>query len=104
LEFARERIDIVIGSCGCYGIPLLEYCFRRHNMAAIYYGNYTNMAFGVRLADFEGHFDQANLEEWVDPFVGWEEGVPANMERIDGGRYLPIQLPFAAGDQPANDS
>ena len=73
-------------------------------MATIYYGNFTNMAFGVRLADFERHFDEANLEEWVDPFIGWTGGVPANIERIDGGRYLPTQLPTAAADHLANDA
>ncbi len=93
----RERVDVVLGSCGCYGIPLVEYCQRRHGMSGIYYGNFTNMLFGVKQNDFAGYFAEANLDEWVDPFWGWTEGQPANLERIDGGRY--VLDPAAKGEQ-----
>lgn len=88
---AREKIDLVLGSCGCYGVPLMHHCYARHGLSAIYYGNLTNMLFGVRLNDFEAYFADANVDEWIDPFWGWDCDTPQNLQRIEGGRYLGME-------------
>lgn len=96
---AREQIDLVLGSCGCYGLPLMAYCHRRYGVSAVYYGNLTNMLFGVKLNDFAGYFADSNLGEWVEPTWGWAGALPANLDRIDGGRYIMD----AATSQPVVD-
>ena len=96
---ARENIDLVVGSCGAYGVPLVEYCLSRHGISGVYYGNLTNMLFGVKLNDFAGYFADANLDEWVEPYWGWTDAPPANLDRIDGGRYV-IDADAAATPAP----
>lgn len=84
---SEQEVDLVIGSCGCYGIPLLDYCFKRHGISAVYYGNFMHVLFGIRQNDFSTHMNDANEEVWLDPFMDAGE-VPTNLERIDDGRYV----------------
>lgn len=86
----EEEIDLVLGSCGCYGIPLLDFCFKKYGISSVYYGNFIHLFFGIKLNDFSNHFDDANLDHWINPF---EEmvAVPTNFARIDAGRYVVSQ-------------
>jgi hypothetical protein len=85
---ARENeIDLVMGSCGCYGVPLLDYCHKRHGMSAVYYGNMMHVFFGIRQNDFASHMESANAEFWTDPFHGTNTA-PENLNLIDDGRYV----------------
>ncbi len=84
---AREDINIVVASCGCYGIPLMNHAVTRHGVSAIYYGNMMNMFFGVKQNAFTAFYKRANLEHWSDPYLGWD-AKPVNIERIDDGKYV----------------
>ena len=83
----KNEVDLVIGSCGCYGVPLLDYCNKRHGMSAVYYGNFMHIFFGIRQNDFVDHMADANAEFWTDPLYGTGES-PKNLSLIDDGRYV----------------
>lgn len=61
-----EEYDLVLASCGSYGLPLLHHIFLNHNVNCIYYGNFMNMLFGIKMNDFKDYFDDANLDYWLD--------------------------------------
>lgn len=83
----RSGADIVIASCGCYGLPLVDAVARGEGVWALSYGHYVNVLFGVlsqagmnaafyKRAATSQHWAAANLEA---PGLG----------AVDGGRYAP---------------
>jgi hypothetical protein len=81
----REAIDLVLASCGCYGLPVLHDVHERTGAAAVYLGNYTNTLFGVLQNTSQDFWKENRREEnWIRSDLS---RVPF-MDRIDGGRYL----------------
>ncbi len=83
----KSHFDVAIASCGCYGIPILDYVYKKFGIASVYYGNMMHLFFGIKLNDFDSYFDAGNMDYWVEPFRE-NAGEPQNFGRIDGGRYI----------------
>lgn len=67
-EFIKDiNIDLVIPSCGFYGIPLCNYVYTELNISSLYYGNVIHQLFGLMQNDFSS-FPQniINREKWID--------------------------------------
>lgn len=84
---AQTEIDLVMGSCGCYGLPLMDYCYKRHGISSFYFGNLTHLFFGIRQNDFAQYMSDANAEFWANPFHEISHK-PKNFNLIDNGRYI----------------
>jgi len=83
----EHEIDLVLGACGCYGLPLLDYCHSKHGVNCVYYGNLIHLFFGIRQNDFARYMTDANPEFWTDPLSMVSEK-PFNLHLIDNGRYV----------------
>jgi hypothetical protein len=83
--FKTETPDIFFASCGCYGLPICNYVFKRYGCTSIYYGNHINTLFGIRQQCSEGWLpEERNLKNWANSNLGKYK----NINMIDGGRYL----------------
>ena len=79
-----ERSDLVLASCGCYGLPLVHEIHAVTGVAAVYIGNFINTLFGVlQKASIDFMTKDRNEENWARSHLG---SIP-NMDRIDQGRY-----------------
>jgi len=83
----NKDIDIVIPSCGCYGIPICDYVYTELDTSAFYVGNLSHIIYGIL---------QNTTDESVPPSVR-DEGYWVkndnihnikNLDKIDGGRYI----------------
>jgi len=83
--FERENFTIFFASCGCYGMPICDYVYRRYGVVSVYYGNHTNTLFGIRQAGSEAFLSERRiLENWAMGHLGDVR----NMSKIDDGRYI----------------
>jgi hypothetical protein len=63
----KNNIDLVIPSCGFYGIPLCNYVYTELNISSLYYGNAIHQLFGLMQNDFHVFSkDIINNEKWLD--------------------------------------
>lgn len=83
----RSGADILIASCGCYGLPLVDAVARAEGVWALSYGHYVNVLFGVlSQAGMNAGFYKraAKSAHWVSVALD----VPG-LGAVDGGRYAP---------------
>ena len=60
-----HHIDLVIPSCGFYGIPICNYVYTELNISSLYYGNIIHNLFG--LLQNSGHVLQAiDISKWIN--------------------------------------
>jgi hypothetical protein len=83
--FTKQSFTLFFASCGCYGMPLCRYVFKRYGCTSVYYGNHINTLFGIRQACSEDFMAGRRLtENWargnLDKFK--------NVSKIDSGRYV----------------
>lgn len=79
-----EGSDLVLASCGCYGLPLVHEIHAVTGVAAVYIGNFINTLFGVLQKSSKDFMAKdRNEENWAKSHLG---SIP-NMDRIDKGRY-----------------
>ncbi|HEY1613340.1 MAG TPA: hypothetical protein VGF97_06560 [Rhizomicrobium sp.] len=78
----RERpFDVFIASCGCYGLPISQFARSEYGCSTLYVGHGAHTLFGL----FPNPESQTiNLEMWAKGDLGRY----ANVDRIDGGRYV----------------
>ena len=77
--------DYFFASCGCYGIPICDYVYRKFNITSIYNGNSSNSYLGTtqntNLNFMKGEInDSMRLDSGLGRIPG--------MGLIDGGRYV----------------
>jgi len=83
--FENDNFTVFFASCGCYGMPICRYVYRRYGIASVYYGNHTNTLFGIRQTGSESFLSQRRiLENWAVSHLGDVR----NMNKIDDGRYI----------------
>jgi hypothetical protein len=84
-QYKAEPFDVFVSSCGSYGLPISDYVRRTFGCQIIYLGNITNAYFGIRQTATKNFMQgRINPEVWVEGDLGRF----ANLERIDGGRYV----------------
>jgi hypothetical protein len=78
----RERpFEVFIASCGCYGLPICDFARSRFGCSTVYVGHGAHTLFGLFPNE---ESDEINPEMWTRGDLGRY----ANMDRIDGGRYI----------------
>jgi hypothetical protein len=83
--FQKDKIDIFMASCGCYGIPITTEVHQKYDCCSIYFGNYLNTLFGIRQTCSENFMiGKCNDELRLD---GDLAKYP-NLALVDNGRYL----------------
>lgn len=89
VEAAIADIDanLLMASCGCYGLPLVNAMNRRHGITSVYNGHMMNIYFGIltkataNTSQYKNHKDS---KHWISSNLA--ERMPA-INRIDHGRY-----------------
>jgi hypothetical protein len=66
-EFIKDtNIDLVIPSCGFYGIPLCNYVYTQLEISSLYYGNAIHQLFGLMQNDFNAFPKNIiNDQKWI---------------------------------------
>jgi hypothetical protein len=83
--FKTSTPNVFFASCGCYGLPICNYVYKRYGCTSIYYGNHLNTLFGIRQQCSEGWMlQERNLNNWANSNLSQYK----NINMIDGGRYL----------------
>jgi hypothetical protein len=83
--FEKRRFNIFTAACGCYGLPICDYVRSTHGTKVLYLGNIAHAYFGVRQKETQDFMkDEVNPDAWIEGNLGRY----ANIDRIDGGRYL----------------
>jgi hypothetical protein len=84
----QNHIDIVIPSCGYYGLPLCNYVYSDLNISVLYYGNAVYHLFGLYQDSIDFSKDELNIEYWIKidkTIIGKNI---KNIAKIDSGRYV----------------
>ena len=95
----KNKVDIVIASCGCYAMPICNYVYTKLNISSVCYGNALHQLFGIMQNDFYLFpKDSINEEYWIkiDKSVIRNERLMENMKKIDisGGKYVKNEYNF----------
>ena len=59
-----QHIDLVIPSCGFYGIPICNYVYNELNISSVYYGNAIHSLFGI-LQNSSFETSDIDVNKWV---------------------------------------
>jgi len=67
-DFVKNtHVDLIIPSCGFYGIPLCNYIYSDLNISCLYYGNAIHQLFGLMQNDFYAFStSDINIEKWIN--------------------------------------
>lgn len=97
-DFTKNiNIDLVLPSCGFYGIPLCNYVYTELNISSLYFGNAIHQLFGLMQNDFYAFpTDKINHENWIDINLNVINSINnntlliENLKKIDikNGRYI----------------
>lgn len=81
--FTKNNYDIFTCSCGCYGIILCNYVFKKYNITSFYIGNRINSFFGIKFNN-----KNTNLDENYDLFLMSDLNEKyKNLENVDNNSY-----------------
>lgn len=82
-----KDIDVVIPSCGCYGIPICDYVYTELNTSALYLGNLSHNLYGIlqKRTVRTSPPNIRNEEFWIK---NNNLNHIKNLEKIDNGSYI----------------
>ena len=63
--FSKNSYDVFTCSCGCYGIILCDYVYRKYNITCVYIGNRINEFFGIlfKKTDYDMYYIKSDLDK-----------------------------------------
>ncbi|MBU3568574.1 hypothetical protein [Polynucleobacter alcilacus] len=83
-----NETDFFISSCGCYGIPLSAYVYKKHSITTVYFGHIANFYFGIMTNAFDGYrLSDVEVESKHWTIGNLSEKYPL-IDKIDDGRYI----------------
>lgn len=62
----NEKVDLFIINAGCYGIPLANHVFMKHNISVIHDGHYLNGFFGIISKKHHLDLNNINIENFIE--------------------------------------
>ncbi|WP_062362582.1 hypothetical protein [Vreelandella aquamarina] len=77
--------EVVVSSCGCYGLPLVFEIGKERSVFQVYYGHAVNAFFGVYTKTLKEYKERWGGRNWVDGGLG--KKFP-DVKRVDDGRYV----------------
>jgi hypothetical protein len=88
-KMLETKCSLFIASCGCYGIPLCNYVYKKYNIDTMYIGHMIHGLFGVLDNSSMNFFSDVKkkLDNWTKISVQNYEGFKY-YKNIDGGRYV----------------
>ena len=82
----NEKIDVFMVNGGCFGIPLANYVFTKHNISAIHMGHVLNGYFGIITDKADIVFSNINRENFIEATRDYYKNIKG-LEHFNGEGY-----------------